>query len=270
MGHLLLVPSLLPRFPFKLCTVRRWLAPRCVSSRCSRSLPRSRSRTCPGRLPRCRRSARPARGSRGPIDTGSAYRTRRLRSRTSPGPKPHLRRRPPSRLLSPSLLSARPRLLSPKHNLPFLDPPPRPGRLRLRRLARRGGARWLRARAAPRGGPGSPASRSGRGAGRPRPGPVLESHERSRGSLLAVTRKRDGIEHRGAGRHCSLTRRTDSREAFLAPWHPGVAQAWWYCLALAAGDVAVHQSTGYQTSIVWLSGPRRAIRRTGTKLAPRY
>ena len=47
------------------------------------------------------------------------------------------------------------------------------------------------------------------------------------------------------GATVALTRRTNFRKAFLAPWHPGVAQAWWYCLALAqqATGVAVHQST---------------------------
>ena len=44
------------------------------------------------------------------------------------------------------------------------------------------------------------------------------------------------------GATTAITRRATMRKAFLAPWHPGVGQAWLYALALAQKrtDVAVH------------------------------
>jgi hypothetical protein len=48
-----------------------------------------------------------------------------------------------------------------------------------------------------------------------------------------------------AGATTAATRRTTLRKAFLAPWHPGVGQAWLYSLAHAAlrTGVAVHHAT---------------------------
>ncbi|HJL10707.1 MAG TPA: hypothetical protein RMH85_19700, partial [Polyangiaceae bacterium LLY-WYZ-15_(1-7)] len=45
-----------------------------------------------------------------------------------------------------------------------------------------------------------------------------------------------------AGATMALTRRTVSRRAYLAPWHPLVEDIWLYALAYAAWkhDVAVH------------------------------
>jgi hypothetical protein len=47
------------------------------------------------------------------------------------------------------------------------------------------------------------------------------------------------------GATTAITRRTTMRKAFLAPWHPGVQQAWLYSMALAQShtDVAVHHAT---------------------------
>jgi hypothetical protein len=47
----------------------------------------------------------------------------------------------------------------------------------------------------------------------------------------------------------AVTRRTTVRKAFLAPWHPGVQQAWLYSMALAQShtDVAVHHAAGVIT-----------------------
>jgi hypothetical protein len=47
------------------------------------------------------------------------------------------------------------------------------------------------------------------------------------------------------GATTAITRRTTLRKAFLAPWHPGVEQAWLYSLALAQRHtgVAVHHAT---------------------------
>ncbi len=73
----------------------------------------------------------------------------------------------------------------------------------------------------------------------------LKSHERLPGSRLAVTRKRDGTGHHGAGRHRRAHPTHQLPQGVPGARHPGVAQAWWYCLALAqqATGVAVHQST---------------------------
>jgi hypothetical protein len=47
------------------------------------------------------------------------------------------------------------------------------------------------------------------------------------------------------GATTAVTRRTTMRKAFLAPWHPGVQQAWLYSMALAQShtEVAVHHAT---------------------------
>jgi hypothetical protein len=47
------------------------------------------------------------------------------------------------------------------------------------------------------------------------------------------------------GATTAITRRTTLRKAFLAPWHPGVKQAWLYAMALAQSHtrVAVHHGT---------------------------
>jgi hypothetical protein len=47
------------------------------------------------------------------------------------------------------------------------------------------------------------------------------------------------------GATTAITRRTTMRKAFLAPWHPGVKQAWLYAMALAQSHtrMAIHHAT---------------------------